>query len=587
MNRRSFVSRAVTAPFAVRSITLGGDYSAFAESAPDNVVTPAAVAGPDMSRYRLTLERVLHGTGPAYTPEFLLEDIRATPGRRFTNFSGDLSGRWIGALSTSAATFGESFPVLHEVVDRTIALQHPDGYFGGTFHYEAPDDDDLALLWGNGRLLVGLMEYYGLTQEPAVLASARKLGDFLIRIAPRFNSPQMVAVFSADHFASSYICWTQQTEGLAALYTVTRNERYRDLCAEISSRIQRRPGDHVHGYLSSLRGTLALYEATGDRKYLNQVVAAWQDVVHSGDMILTGGVPEGWSPKRARTEGCAECDWLRLNLSLYRATGELIYLDTALGTYFNEFSMNQFATGDYGHAKLDAAGIPITVYVRAWWCCTLHGLRTFADLQKAAFRVGANEVAFEFPIDSRIDHEAFSATATSRLHIDGTCRIQVHNARANQALSFYKPGWADDVTLLHNGQTVNDLRIERVSPGDQVIVQYGMSLRAEQYAEAPGQITRHKLYFGPWLLGAASSTNPEYFNELFPDNRMRFGTARRSARLPVSDFQVPIALTNAQYIPAEFPDQPAEIELRAIAEQTANSPADWQLLFRIDRNSGN
>jgi hypothetical protein len=45
---------------------------------------------PIAARYQLCLDRVLHGSGPAYTPDFLLEDIQATPGRRFTEFSGDL-----------------------------------------------------------------------------------------------------------------------------------------------------------------------------------------------------------------------------------------------------------------------------------------------------------------------------------------------------------------------------------------------------------------------------------------------------------------------------------------------------------------
>ncbi len=386
MNRRNFLVGAAALPFATQAAAMEGadtpivsnGTSNSAAAAPGGAPFTTPTTQPHRDRYHLTLRRVLYGTGPAYTPDFLLEDIRATPGRRFTNFSGDVSGRWIGALSASAATFGGSFPALDDVVDRTIALQHPDGYFGKTFHYDHPDDDDLALLWGNGRLLVGLMEYYALKANPAVLVCAKKLGDFLLRIATSFNSRKMAEEFGAAHFASSYICWTQQTEGLAALYAVTRDTRYRDLCAEISNRIERRPGDHVHGYLCSVRGTIDLYHATGDKAHLDRAVAAWNGVVHSGNTLITGGVPEAWTPKKRRTEGCAECDWLRLSLSLYRATGDPVYLETASNVYFNEFSMNQFATGDFGHAMLNDTGTPSIVYVRAWWCCTLHGLRACA-----------------------------------------------------------------------------------------------------------------------------------------------------------------------------------------------------------------
>jgi DUF1680 family protein len=574
MNRRTFIAQVATLPIAT-SIPV----PCFGLSDAPPPANPVLNAGADISRYRLTLGRVLSGTGPAYTPDFLLEDILATPGRRFTNFSGDLSGRWIGALSASATIFGESFPSLHEVVRRVIGSQHQDGYFGSTFHFDKPDDNDLALLWGNGRLLVGLMEYYALTSDADVLSAAKRLGDFLVRIAPRFNSQAMAEAFSADHYASSYICWTQQTEGLAVLYAVTRDDRYRDLCAAISRRIERRPGDHVHGYLSSLRGTLDLYRLTRDPSCLNQVIAAWKDIQNSGDTLVTGGVPERWTPKRERSEGCAECDWLRLNLGLYGETGDQVYLDTAQDTYFNEFSMNQFATGDYGHARLDSAGVPETVNVRAWWCCTLHGLRTFADLQRAAFRIVSDDIYFQFPIDSQIRTGAFSAKAHSALAETGTIRIDIEQAKASQRLSVSKPSWADNTTITLNGNPVRGLTVERISAGDVILINYGMSLRVSSRNSGAGASPGQSLHIGPWLLGASSSANPEYFNELYAENLLDLKAASRHAERADSVFAVPMADTTLRFIPAEFPEQSAQVELRAVAEQTANQPAKWQLVF--------
>lgn len=579
MNRRTFIAQAAALPLAASVPT-----PCLALSGAQRTAVPDLKAGPDLSRYHLTLDRVLHGRNPEYTPDFLLEDILATPGRRFTNFSGDLSGRWIGALATSATVFGDSFPRLDEVVRRVIAHQHQDGYFGSTFHYDHPDDNDLALLWGNGRLLVGLMEYYALTGDPDVLSSAGRLGDFLIRIAPRFNSQAMADAFNADHYASSYICWTQQTEGLAALYAVTRDDRYRDLCAAIASRIERRPGDHVHGYLTSLRGTLDLYRLTGDSSDLNRVIAASKDIRTSGDALITGGVPERWSPKRERTEGCAECDWLRLNLGLYRATGDQVYLDTAQDTYFNEFSMNQFVSGDFGHARLDPTGVPETVYVRAWWCCTLHGLRAFADVHRAAFRVVSDDVYFEFPIDGQIRTPTFSARAQSALAETGSLRIEIQQANAAHRLIVSKPNWADNITVTHNGKPVSSARMQGLSAGDVVLVHYGMSQRVSSHASSAGEAPGQDVHFGPWLLGVSSSANPEYFNELYRDNLLDLRSASRQTRRSDSVFEVPQAEAIARYIPAEFPDQPAQVELRAVAEQTANQPETWQLVFRKDPN---
>ena len=56
-------------------------------------------------------------------------------------------------------------------------------------------DSDMATLWGNGRMLIGLLEYYGLTHRADALAAARKLGDFYVSAGPRFNSEQVRAAY--------------------------------------------------------------------------------------------------------------------------------------------------------------------------------------------------------------------------------------------------------------------------------------------------------------------------------------------------------------------------------------------------------
>ena len=576
MNRRRFVTASAALPCAVRALVLDAP-AARAEQPAAEVAT----GKPNLDRYQLTRDRVLHGTRPAYTAEFLLEDLRGQPGRRFTNFSGDVSGRWIGALSATSASFGDQFPVLDEFVKKALLLQHPEGYFGKSFNAVHPGDDDLALLWGNGRLLVGLMEYYSLRRDPGALAAARKLGDFLVGIGPKFNSQQMADDFGAGHFATSYICWTQQTEGLAALYTETKETKYRDLCADISAHMARRPGDHVHGYLCSVRGTLGLYESTKDKAFLDRVVSAWNDIRNSGDILITGGVPEAWSPKKKRTEGCAECDWLRLNLALYRATGDEKYLATAESVLFNEFAMNQFATGDFGHAVLYEDFTPEMVEVRAWWCCTLHGLRAFADVNDSVFRQSGGDIAYDLPIDGRFKSQNAILEARSYLATEGKVRITVQNMMGPGSLVVRKPAWADAVVLEKNGTRVDDLRVTKLETGDEIVAQYKMNLRAESADGVQSHPGRKALHFGPWLLGASSHDQPEYFNELFPENELVMGSHRAPYIPQPPKFAVPIAANMCACIPAEFPGEAMKVDLRAVAEQTGYDPARWQTAFRV------
>jgi DUF1680 family protein len=553
-------------------------------------VTPRADA-PIHERYQITLRRVLDGTSPAFTEEFLLADVRPTPDRRFTEYSGDLSGRYIGALATAARVYRGGFPNLDALVAKVVALQKPEGYFGSVFHYDKPADNDLALLWGNGRLLVGLLEYQRYKPTPSVLDACRRLGDFLLRVAPLMLSQSIRDEFGAAHFASSYICWTQQTEGLANLYLVTHDDHYRKLAEAIAAVIERRPGDHVHGYLTSLRGVMDLYRVTSDARLLQQCEAAWRDVDQSGDVLVTGGVPEGWSPNKRRTEGCAEADWLRFNLTLWKATGNPKYLSMAERATFNELALNQFATGDFGHRILTPTGISENGAVRAWWCCTLHGLRCFPDIQASAFRTDGGALCYDLPIDSDIENggvrsEGLSAIAASSLAQDGAVRITITSTGETPAsLRLRKPDWADTLAIRLNGipsqypAEGEYVRLHRKwRRGDVVTVNYGMSLRSN-----PANQKRVTFSHGPWLLGAAASDNPSYFNELTTENKLAVAKNQLATAIPGRPFTVPIAARTFAYTPAEFPGQQGAVTLRAVGEQTGEPSTAWELRFRTER----
>jgi DUF1680 family protein len=584
MDRRQFIASTAALPFATHASLLNAERTSPAANTEPETRDNSTHAGElPYARYQLALNRVLRGDSPAYTREFLLKDLTGATGRRFTNFSGDLSGRWIGALAACSAHFGDSFPALAPFVHDAIALQRPDGWFGKGFNRNNPNDDDLALLWGNGRLLVGLMEYHALQPDPAALTAARRLGDFLITIAPLYNSKQMADAFSADHYASSYICWTQQTEGLALLYAATKDERYRDLCSAIAQRAERRPGDHVHGYLCSLRGTLMLYDATGERSHLDRVIAAWDEISKSGDLLITGGVPERWSPKNIRTEGCAECDWLRLSLGLHRATNDSKYLDAAEHIAFNEFAMNQSATGDFGHADLDKAGVPSIVPVRAWWCCTLHGLRAFADLHNHVFRANGSDVYFDLPLDGKFQSDKIALTANSEFALNGTVHINVVRAQAGPSMTVRQPHWAKAITIHRDGRPVSGLRVDSIHAGERIAVHYAIQPRIESADHVQSLPNRHAIFRGPWLLGVSSHHQPTYFNELEADNKLAADKLTAASGHQAGTFAVPAAASSCTFIPAEFPDQRGEVQLQAVAEQTGFNPARWITTFQLQK----
>ena len=119
-------------------------------------------AGDLARRIDLTARRLTQSGVPAYTEDFVLADVTLDTHRRFWNFSGDLSGRWIEALA-ALPPVGRSPADLAPLVAKLLAQQRPDGRFGRTdlaFTAAETGNEHMALLWGNGRLLVGLMAYW-------------------------------------------------------------------------------------------------------------------------------------------------------------------------------------------------------------------------------------------------------------------------------------------------------------------------------------------------------------------------------------------------------------------------------------------
>jgi hypothetical protein len=79
------------------------------------------LAGDWSTRFDLTLNRILHDGPPHFDDAFVLADAEPQNTRRFTNFSGDVSGRYIGAMSAAARHAGRKFPELDRIVIQSPA----------------------------------------------------------------------------------------------------------------------------------------------------------------------------------------------------------------------------------------------------------------------------------------------------------------------------------------------------------------------------------------------------------------------------------------------------------------------------------
>lgn len=479
-------------------------------------------------RIELTQHRMVSGETPAFTPDFVLADVALKPEypRRFSEYSGDLSGRYIGALALMP-TAGKSAN-FDALVTALLPYQRPDGRFGNAsieFSAAAIKMEHMALLWGNGRLLVGLLEYQAANPKPEVLETAKKLGDFLCSVRAECAKPDAIERVK-NLGAAGTICFTQSIEGLVMLAQAANEPRYLGEAAAIAGSFDTRRGEqHSHGYLTTLRGILMLYEATKEAKWLDTVRECYAQLVASPDLQAYGGVQEFFGGKGVRDEGCSEADFLRLSLQLWRVTGEAEYLNRAEHILVNQFYVSQFATGDFGHHVYFHRGLaPFQGVGRAWWCCTMHGLRAFRDVldlsvteQDGLLRVNlfsdlnwkgdGNEASFLF--DGQFYKISVKQTGAAGVRIALRCPPwgRLHCSRPAQE----KDGYLVLDSPLRQGESAEiafkyDARI---------LFDDGKTITPEFLTDSP---IEGILLYGPWIMGVDEQDDPQFFGEPWDEN---------------------------------------------------------------------
>lgn len=550
-------------------------------------------------RIEMVRNRLLYGDVPRFTDDFILADIALRPNyvRRFDEYSGDLSGRVIGAFAMMPNP--KTDVRLHNLVHEALNYQMPDGRFGSPELEFTPDQigrNHMALLWGNGRLLVGLLEDYARHPDPKVLQASKRLGDFLLSVQDACAN-QQVAARVKNFGAAGMICFTQLIEGLVMLSQATHDQTYLQGAESILPWFQKDRGtQHSHGYLTTLRGVLDLYEATHDAKYLTMVEQLYDSLVHSSDYTVFGGVMEYFGGKGDRTEGCSEADFLRLSLHLWRLTGKMEYLDFAERDLLNEFYANQFSTGDFGHHVIAGVGIaPGMAADRAWWCCTMHGLRAFRDVLDSIVTVHNGLVKINLFTDAQWSDGARSLKLDWKIANGNSPQLSVTVEKApadGVRLAVRKPYWASAYQFVVVGANVTAteqngyLTLGRsLEDGDQVNIAFtcharivkrdGGLITLDQLGKDPVQ---GALFYGPWLLGVDQADNPLYFGEPMAKNCVYLPPelASDDTAGAAGQLAVPCAHVKCAYQHDGFPGVHA-ITLRPVSECSAHGPAPFAI----------
>jgi hypothetical protein len=303
------------------------------------------------------------------------------------------------------------------------------------------------------------------------------MGDFYLATADRFLDPAREAEYrSTGSYAAGHV--TDYMPGLTSLtrlFEVTRDRRYLEQAERMAAFFERfdtLPVDHSHGHLITHDGLLQLYEITGKPHYLHRVQRRWREAVEGGYIWPLGGMGEKFRVSYEQDEGCSLADWLRLNLRLWRLTGDPRCLELVDRLLCNHYAMNRAANGGYGHRHFicDPEGPRVArpTFTEAVWCCTFDGLLGLHTLRSHVF-VGAECGAFvNFPIAARGTVRVGPRSWPLEMSTDEgpgmlSCTVQLGKPETTAErpdVLLRRPGWADHVTVSNPEGTMVDVVTE-------------------------------------------------------------------------------------------------------------------------------
>ena len=192
-----------------------------------------------------------------------------------------------------------------------------------------------------------------------------------------------------------------------------------------------------------------------DASYLDRVEKRWDELVQGGYINPAGGILEKCQLVDGRDEGCAEADWLRLNLELGRVTHKSRYWDMADRHLNNHFLQNQKANGGFGHHDILCDKDGVRGFggniLESTWCCDYHGQIGFVNLRSHLLERNAAGLTCNLALEFTAKGSA--GTVKSTLSAGASAgevmrqRIQLDGMPAS-VVRIRQPQWADSVTAI-------------------------------------------------------------------------------------------------------------------------------------------
>lgn len=428
---------------------------------------------------------------------------------------------------------------LEESADRLIECQDSDGYLGtykNKMFLKATDTaaakklmgwpcDWCWNIWCRKYTLWGLLEVYGLSQNPKYLEAATRSATQLIEMLKENNVR---------------ICDTGTFEGMPSmsilkpmliLYRNTGDKKFLDFSREIISYLDRddntapnlirnsfsdkpihkwypNPEKWAKAYemMSLMEGVLEFYRITGEKRALESV-ERFADKVWKFERNPCASV--GYNDMFANasalingvTEPCDAIHWMRLTRDLYTLTGKQKYVDIFEETFCNAFLAGVFRDGKWGARAVRSHARTMYVTTQAGFtknhCCVDNVPRGFLDMAQTIAQKssdGTIRVSLYFPCKVKIGGANIEIS-------DGylqTGKVGV-KIRSNvpQTVAFRIPKWSKK-TLMDGSEISGEFATVSVNGSREVVFQFDNSARVVDSSLPPAPLSKKSFIYRRW-----------------------------------------------------------------------------------------
>ncbi len=271
-------------------------------------------------------------------------------------------GKWITS-AIAALRYNPTDTKLRYNIDKAasglLSTQLKNGYIGNyadSCHLHQWD------IWGRKYTLLGLIDYYDLSQKKEVLEAAiRLLNQLMTEVGPNKQD-----IASTGNYAG--LPSTSILEPVVLMYNHTGDKRYLDfaeyivhseengkpklvangLAGVLVSERYKAPGikhgQKAYEMMSCYEGLLELYRVTGKKEYLDATVKTVDEII-AHEINICGGASsdEKWYMGRGRQaepainpmESCVTMSWIKLCKNLLTLTGNSKYMDAIEISMYN------------------------------------------------------------------------------------------------------------------------------------------------------------------------------------------------------------------------------------------------------------